>query len=361
MTFTDNRAETSSESVARRQKAAEWYVQFSESVVTEAQMSQWLAWTHADAKNLKAFENIAALASGLRGLDPEARAVLARELIGRQSAVRMRRTSWHWSPAWFAGLAASVAIAIVVGLYLLSTARNPAISGTYITEKGAAIRNLVLVDGTRVALGPGSILDVEYTPGRRKAVLRAGEAYFQVKHDIHWPFRVRVGRFQISDVGTAFDVQIVNNFISVAVAHGIVNLSLIAPRLGVPSDRSALQPLRLIEGQGVYTKNGTLPAVRSVDNTDVASWRKGLLRFNDVPLSMVFDSVNHYTRLEIVVTGSQLERVHYTGTVYTDHVDEWLTAVERIFNLQTTQVNKNGRIELLVKPRANLNISSKDN
>lgn len=363
MALADKHAETDNEAGMRRQQAAEWYVRLSDGSTTDVQISQWLAWTRADVRNLKAFESISALASGLHALDSKTRASIVHEVIAGPPAVYMRRNPMHrWSMAYI-GLAAAVVIAIVASLYLFLAPSSPAPDGIYVTERGAAIRNLVLADGTRVALGPSSVLDVEYTPGRRQVVLRTGEAYFQVKHNVRRPFGVRVGRFQVSDVGTAFDVQKVNSFVSVAVARGAVDLSVIIPLVGVQSQKLDLRPLQLVRGQGVRAQDNTdiMPVVESVDIAGMASWRRGLLQFNDVPLSVVFASVNRYSPQEIVVTDPEIERAHYTGTVYTDRINDWLEAVEHTFDLQVKRVDENGKIELVVKPNARRNISSANN
>ena len=64
----------------------------------------------------------------------------------------------------------------------------------------------MLLDGTRITLGPASVLHVpvSYAAGDR-AVALEGEGYFTVGHNEAHPFSVRARNVVAVDIGTRFD------------------------------------------------------------------------------------------------------------------------------------------------------------
>lgn len=65
-----------------------------------------------------------------------------------------------------------------------------------------------LPDGTMVYMNAGSVLryPASFTTGERRVELK-GEAYFKVQHDPSKPFRVIIGKTEVKDLGTEFNIK----------------------------------------------------------------------------------------------------------------------------------------------------------
>jgi transmembrane sensor len=148
-------------------------------------------------------------------------------------AIPPRRRLHRWSVAQLA-IAAGLLIALSgLGLRYLGSrsAANVAStpettnSRTYTSRIGAS-DSVVLSDGTRVALAPGSALIVAagYGQTNRTVTLR-GEAFFVAVHDTTHAFTVMVDGAVVRDVGTSFSVRADRpNTVRVTVASGEVVL-----------------------------------------------------------------------------------------------------------------------------------------
>lgn len=156
--------------------------------------------------------------------------------------------------------------------------------------------SVTLTDGTRAVLAPGSELAVtgSYGSAGREVTLR-GQGWFRVVHDDAKPFVVKAGGAEIRDVGTEFTVNHREaSGVLVQVHEGAVIVR------GVTQDASAGVLLHqgdeavVMQGTVSSTQRGTVPA-------DAAAWVSGLLRFRDVPLAEVAETVRRWYGIEIRV------------------------------------------------------------
>jgi transmembrane sensor len=254
-------------------------------------------------------------------------------------------------------LAASLAIAaMAIGyLTLWPWAQNAAFSTTYATVK-AQNRRLTLPDGTRIDLGARSKIHLMYTPDSRTVQLRAGEAYFQVKHDARRPFVVWAGQLRVTDIGTAFDVRKNADRTVVSVGDGVVDVSHAEDGQSATSAASsgtmpASQSIQLSAGHraSMDASDSTL-AVSTIDRQAIASWRHGRLKFQNAPLSAVIATINRYSKRDIVIADPEIGNMRFTGTVFENRISDWLIATEEVFSLRQTE-NKRGRVLLDTKKR----------
>ena len=135
---------------------------------------------------------------------------------------------------WWGGSAAAAAILVVAlvsplrfALYDGFRARN-----LYQTDVGG-LEEIHLRDGSTITLGAETKLYVAISTQRRAVRLIAGQAWFHVAHDPHWPFVVIAGETTVTDVGTAFCVTRDPDRVVVAVTEGVVEIS--ARPLGSPN------------------------------------------------------------------------------------------------------------------------------
>jgi transmembrane sensor len=124
---------------------------------------------------------------------------------------------------------------------------------------------------------------------------------FRVRHDARHPFAVTVGSHRLVDLGTVFDVKATADRVLVAVAEGAVM---------VDPEGAAL---RLDPGQSAIMASGRWGR-RSVDPSDVASWRQGRLAFDDAPLLEVADDLSRQLGQQVRVAPALAART-FRGTL----------------------------------------------
>jgi len=115
-----------------------------------------------------------------------------------------------WRMRALAGAAAVAVLAIGLPMWInrsqneATIAEVPRVLRTAVGQRDS----IILSDGSKVILGPGSELTVSaaYAAGTREVTVR-GDAFFEVKHDAAHPFTVRTADALIQDIGTAFTVH----------------------------------------------------------------------------------------------------------------------------------------------------------
>ncbi|MES2559092.1 MAG: FecR domain-containing protein [Bacteroidota bacterium] len=124
-------------------------------------------------------------------------------------------------------IAASLLIVSLLGLTFYVLNKQP-----LAPEKTVAARNQSiseqLADGSTVTLNKQSKLTLLQGFNSKQRKLRLeGEAYFEVIHDVGKPFTIDAGGIEITDIGTAFNVQAnrESDSVIVHVTEGIVNLA----------------------------------------------------------------------------------------------------------------------------------------
>lgn len=135
----------------------------------------------------------------------------------------------------------------------------------------AEIRELTLPDGTRVMLNSRStLLYPEQFAGKTRSVYLIGEANFQVKPDEKHPFIVKANDFQITALGTEFNVNAYpeNNELIATLLEGSVKVefnNLISNVILKPNE------------QITYNKQTRKRSLQSPRIEDVTAWQRGEL------------------------------------------------------------------------------------
>ncbi|MGN6396500.1 MAG: FecR domain-containing protein [Mucilaginibacter sp.] len=80
-----------------------------------------------------------------------------------------------------------------------------------------------LPDGSLISLNSHSSLI--FKPGRVREATLKGEAFFEVKHDVVHPFRIKVNNLLINVLGTSFNVKSIGNKTQVMVRTGVVGIT----------------------------------------------------------------------------------------------------------------------------------------
>lgn len=133
----------------------------------------------------------------------------------------------------------------------------------------AGMRHLSLPDGSQVQLNSKStLLYPKQFTGKERCVYLVGEANFKVKPDKKHPFIVKSDDFQVTALGTEFNVSAYpeNQEISTALLSGSVLVEW-----GNLTQRTVLQP----DEQLTYDKENRQFRVVHPDMADVTAWQRG--------------------------------------------------------------------------------------
>ncbi len=227
------------------------------------------------------------------------------------------------------GLAALV---LLPGAFLIS---RHGLLATYQTDVGER-RSFTLADGSTVELGSYSALSVDFSDNRRNLVLHEGQAFFQVASDQSRPFVVRASGGTITALGTAFDVKLTDQAVTVSVVEHAVSVTF-----------GQIYPVRLNEGwQMTYGgEEASLP--QPADQQMVEAWRNDRVIFEDVPLSRVLNELERYRRGKIFITDTEIGHIPVTAIFDTRYAEAALTTIAE--TLPVRVLNGSGWITVVTR------------
>jgi transmembrane sensor len=239
---------------------------------------------------------------------------------------RMRR-KWLWGSLTVAA-AAAAAIAFVprIGRTPPATA-----NGQHRAIVHPGPRRMTLADGSLVELNAGARVQVNFTPEKRTVSLARGEAHFIVAKNPARPFVVEAGRFNVRAVGTAFDVQLEPQAVSVLVTEGNVQLRERQAQ-GEPailSRLSAGQQATVVAGE--RTAGGARVQVRDLNPAEVEAalaWQTLRLEFLDLPLREVVAEFNRFNSRKLVIADDRTGEIRIGGTFRADNVEAFVRLLD---------------------------------
>ena len=308
-------------------EAAQWLVRLNEPTASPADFEEWQRWLGADARHAHAFQALegtwqisaqAAIAHHSR-VTPELSGYHPEEPVAtwvrRHHNIRRRRL-----------VLAAAAVLVLVSVLGAWWSRQPAVIQTATAEQ----RVVWLPDRSRVTVGPRTRVLYRYSPAARALTLDEGQAYFEVTRDARRPFVVETSRGRIVAVGTAFSVDVMPDRLNVTVAEGTVRIENVEP-----SRSSAVAmpgpPIVVTAGRRyVAAANGASLSALPAMTPDVW-WRDGRLAYYGDPLSAVIADLNRYAPERIELAEPQLGELQYTGTVFPESVNDWLSSLPNIF------------------------------
>lgn len=195
----------------------------------------------------------------------------------------------------------------------------------------AETRRIPLEDGSIAFLGADSAIEIAYDASRRSVRLLSGQAYFEVRKDSVRPFHVVAGSVDTVDLGTAFDVRLRPDGVSVAVNHGSVAVTspVVSEVLATP----------LVAGDWVRVGwGGTVQ--RGNDAPEFAGgWRSGMLAVKDEAVTDVFDEVGRHYRGKIIIAGGELGQRRVTGVYDLNKPVDAVHAVAQALGARVRQVS----------------------
>ena len=318
--------------------AADWFVRLQSTEVSLEETLAWQAWLNENSANVEAFARIEEISQALRMVPAPAAlpaGLLARDRYDASISIRewqpRRAVRWPWATL---GVAASLAL---FGL-IFAFWKTPLETRAYETDIGEN-RSVTLDDGSIVALGGDTRIEVALSEKERAIELSRGEALFKVAKDAARPFKVRAGDATIIAVGTEFNVERDSDRAVVSVTEGRVVVKPVAGLLPVSFLQEFKPKLRSVRvSAGQQTTAGSAGIEEPTKMEDPATgWQIGHLAFRLQPLRYVLEDVNRYAHKPIVLEAESMGALVITGTVERENIGGWVKSLERAFDLQATE------------------------
>ena len=290
--------------------AAAWRVHLT---ATEAESSAaFEAWLAADPQNAIAWHQVQ------RPWDLLGEQAIAPELIELRGAALARAHDARAQPSRPRKSAVGVAsaagiLAVAIGALFAWHAGQPDVYRTAAGER----RVVTLADGSQVALDSRSEVRVHYTAATRELTLAAGQARFDVAHDVTRPFTVHAREQEVIATGTAFNVDLIGANLLVTLIEG---------RVVVQPVRSA-SPIALDAGEQLAFSPATSPVVTRVNVDRALAWQNGELVFEDEPMSTVVARVSRYAGHPIVVSDQATAGLRISGVFHTGDVEGFVSTI----------------------------------
>jgi transmembrane sensor len=181
-------------------------------------------------------------------------------------------------------------------------------SGTLYTTPVGGHRTLTLNDGSRIELNTDSVLRLD--DSERSASLERGEAYFDINHDAVHPFSVRVANHRIVDVGTRFIVRNDTQKVRVTLMEGKARFET--------TGNQQLQHPTLLEPGDVAIATADMVSITKEPAKKLAkdaSWRRGVLVFDNTTLADAATELNRYNEQKLVVADAAAARTRIDASI----------------------------------------------
>jgi transmembrane sensor len=209
-----------------------------------------------------------------------------------------------------------------------------------------------LADGSTVDLNAQTSLEVVFTTRQRNVRLSRGEAYFHVAKNPRRPFIVTAADRRVIAVGTAFNVRLDADSMSVTLVEGKVRTEQMGATQGEGE-------VFLAPGQQLVTKRQggaralarPAPAyfLRTTDVEKVTGWRAGRVFLDDLPLVDAVAEMNRYSTVQIVVTEPLLRNLRVSGMFRAGEQDAFVAALEQYYPILAKRRGER-EIVLTVRP-----------
>lgn len=188
-------------------------------------------------------------------------------------------------------------------------------------------RQLLLPDGTRVWLGPGSRLDYPNRfNGEKRMVKLEGEAFFDVVHDSNQPFIIQTDEVSTTVLGTSFNVRAYKG-------KENVEVTLVTGKVAVALKNKGKTLQNTIENnqQIIVNKADFSLVKRNYPNaSSYLNKRIGVFDYNGESLEFVVNDLKAQYGVEINIEPALLTRSFYGELKMTDSLEHTLNKLSTV-------------------------------
>ncbi len=227
----------------------------------------------------------------------------------------------------FFRMAASLALFVVLGAGGYLYFARPDVQ-TFTTPVGGR-KIVTLFDGSRIELNTNTVLQIG--ANQRDVALIGGEALFQIHHDAAHPFTVSVAGHKVTDLGTEFLIRTSGSKLRVALVEG---------RARVESDTGRQDEIAtLVPGDVALATGASLAITKksAQELRDELAWRKGILVFDNTPLTDAAAEFNRYNSVKIVIADPKADGLKINGAIHANDGEEFARLAKNLFGLRAEQ------------------------
>jgi len=199
------------------------------------------------------------------------------------------------------GMAVAASILLLLGFFWFNQSET-----TYQTGIGEQLA-VTLPDGSSVTLNAASSISFHKgTWQEKREVILRGEGFFEVEEGEQFTVKTSLG--SVSVLGTSFNVQERENLLNVACYTGKVR---------VQNEYKVSQTLT--PGKKIRVEQEKVSLDDFVPEETIA-WRKGIFRFDDIPLNIVLDELKRQYGINIELKANIKNR-RYSGSFTKDDLE----------------------------------------
>ena len=299
---------------------------------TNHKVQQWLAdESHADLK-LEELRNI-----WTRAGEEASQEGIENSLRTMQMRTGMKTKSRRSIPLYFWKAAAILFFGVsTISLYWTWDANKEQADILQCHIPKATMQNFDLPDGTHVMLNSQStLLYPEEFNGNTRSVFLIGEAYFKVKPDKDKPFIVKANDFQVTALGTEFNVNAYPE--NVELKAMLVN-GKIKVEFNELSSNVILNPNEELV-YNISTKEAQV-AVASAE--EVIAWKDGILLFKNMKLDDIFTTIERKLPYTFIYSPKSMDDSTYSFRFSKDaSLKEIMQIISQVVGNMHYEVRKN--------------------
>ena len=285
---------------------------------TKEQEIEFNSWIDENIEHKKAYENVQRVQQMFLSLSKDTKEKVSQEVHQGIKRERIFRKTQ------FLKIAASILFVIVVS-FLGIEYLNFGIKHSFTTNK--EIKNIVLPDGSTVILDAKTKVDIKYFKNKREVNIISGKALFDVAKNPNKPFIVNANMIKVEVLGTNFEVKNEEDKISVDVISGKVKVE-------ENKDNKFEELAILTSGKRIsFDKENNKIILKDIDIKNIASWKDGILFFQDYSLKKSINEFRKYKDINIFIDNN-IKKYMISGSFKIDEFDKFLFALSKIYSLK---------------------------
>ena len=269
-------------------------------------------------------------------------------IVARRDALHRARAQNYRERTPFRGyyrIAAEIAALLCIVVTVLWE-----LSGTQAYSTSLGERRLVtLADGSKITLDSASKVTVHYSADARKLTLVAGQARFDVAHDVERPFSVRARERTIVATGTAFDVDVVGASVRVTLIEGhVVVLDSTPTEPSATSSGKGSSAVEMRAGQQLIASPRAPARLATVSLDRETAWEYGQIIVDNETLVSVVERISRYSAEPVIVVDPAIAELRLSGVFNAGDVRHFIDMVTVYLPVEAI-TPRQGQIEL--RPR----------
>jgi transmembrane sensor len=269
-------------------------------------------WINDSPENALLFKDIEKIKASIKQLDEIEKIDSDAGLKKVRQLIRKRN-----KPVQLYSIIRNIAAALFIPLLIYSALNNDLFQKkidyallTEITVPKGVRSKMTLPDGSTVWLNSGSKLQYPVNFNKKTRNVRLlGEAFFEVKKNPTWPFKVEMGKISVIVKGTSFSCMAYPD-------EDIIETTVLTGKVGIISNEKTEKEFEMLlpNSQLTYFKKNNNYVKKVVDVSRYMAWRNGKLVFNDEPFAQVVRKINNWFNVKIEIKDKELLDYKYKAT-----------------------------------------------